>query len=169
MSIECFFEKYQHTFSAVGSVATAMAVWIALRQNRPKAKILLDYDKSKAGTYHKIMIINRGTIPFKVDRRSFVINIPFSKKLSFFCYDFHSSRVKEPLTIEINDSVELNLYKVNDDFCKKYFCAQMKSVSKLLLKFAKINVITTSGISFSIKIPERLMNDLECISRETQI
>ncbi len=169
MSIECFFKNHQHTFSGIGAIATAAAVWIALRQNKPKAKVLLDYNESESGAYHKIRIINRGTVPFKIDRRSFVVKMPFSKMVNIFCYDFHSSRAKEPLTVEINDSVELHLMKTDDKSCKDYLMREMSGVKKLLLKFARMKLITTGGISFRVRASGRLISDLENISKEKKL
>ncbi len=110
--MECFFKEYQYTFSALGSIATAAAVWIALRRNEPKARIVFsNVSDNKSSPFYQIEIINKGTVAFKINRKSFIIKIPFSSAFNIFCYEFHASKVEEPLVFDINDSIQLNLTK----------------------------------------------------------
>lgn len=78
--IEYFFESYQYTFSAIGALATAFAVYLALRKRKPKIEVELNIDTKyrliapdDQPQYNFICaeIINLDSMPIEIQINSF--------------------------------------------------------------------------------------------------
>ena len=176
--MENFFENYQYTFAAISALATVFAVIASLyfsnKQYTPKIKARITFkNRGKAVGkdynvyYSSIYLTNERPIPVRIDRKSLILKIPFKAPINLPFYDFHASRRTEPLLIDGNHSDELHLEAGSSNFYQLLKKGLHKGNNKflgLLVNFAELKIVITSGQEFKVEFPESFKEEIKLIA-----